>query len=406
MVFVFGVVLFALAIGISVALHECGHMWMAKAFGMKVRRYYIGFGPKIFSFRRGETEYGLKAIPAGGFCDIAGMTALDEIEPDEISRAMYKQAAWKRIMVMLAGVGMNIVLGIALIYTMAMVWGLPDLNATPKVTVDQTTCIPATQTADGKLAPCTGTGPAGVAGVRHGDVITSVDGTAVSDGSALAKQVKQAHDSVTLGIDRSGEHLTVTVPIEQVQRYTAPQNGKPAEPVNVGMIGISMSTVMPAWGQYNALSAVPATFGFTGDLAVKSWDGLMSFPQKIPPLFDSITGGQRSDDTPISVVGASRIGGEFAEQDAWSGFVLLLAQLNFFLALVNLLPLLPFDGGHIAVTVYEKARNAIRRSRGLSIGAPVDYTKLMPVTLTVVVLLGGIMLLTVTADIVNPIRLN
>ena len=99
MVFVFGVVAFAICIGISIALHECGHMWVAKATGMKVRRYYIGFGPKIFSWRRGETEYGLKAIPAGGFCDIAGMTAVDELAPDEVERAMYKQATWKRLAV-------------------------------------------------------------------------------------------------------------------------------------------------------------------------------------------------------------------------------------------------------------------------------------------------------------------
>ena len=100
MVFIIGVVLFALGIGLSVALHEAGHMFTAKWFGMKVRRYYIGFGPKIFSFRRGETEYGLKAIPAGGFCDIAGMTALDEVTPAEEPRAMWRYPAWKRVVVL------------------------------------------------------------------------------------------------------------------------------------------------------------------------------------------------------------------------------------------------------------------------------------------------------------------
>ncbi|MGZ4573988.1 MAG: site-2 protease family protein, partial [Mycobacteriaceae bacterium] len=103
MTFVLGVVLFALGIGASIALHEFGHLLIAKAFGMKVRRYFIGFCPKLLSFRRGETEYGFKAIPAGGFCDIAGMTALDDLEPDEVDRAMYKQSAWKRIAVMLGG---------------------------------------------------------------------------------------------------------------------------------------------------------------------------------------------------------------------------------------------------------------------------------------------------------------
>ncbi|MBJ7352733.1 MAG: site-2 protease family protein, partial [Rhodococcus sp.] len=126
MVFALGVVLFAVGIGVSIALHEAGHMWTAKALGMKVRRYYIGFGPKIFSFRRGETEYGLKAIPAGGFCDIAGMTAIDELAPDEVERAMYRQKTWKRIVVMVGGIAMNFVLGIVLVYVLVLGWGTPD----------------------------------------------------------------------------------------------------------------------------------------------------------------------------------------------------------------------------------------------------------------------------------------
>ncbi|MDJ0107432.1 site-2 protease family protein, partial [Rhodococcus erythropolis] len=123
MVFALGVVLFALGIGVSIALHEAGHMWTAKALGMKVRRYYIGFGPKIFSFRRGETEYGLKALPLGGFCDIAGMTALDEMTPEEEPHAMYKKAAWKRVVVMSGGIAMNFILGFLLIYALLLGWG-------------------------------------------------------------------------------------------------------------------------------------------------------------------------------------------------------------------------------------------------------------------------------------------
>src|SRR6478752_8557279 len=120
MVFAVGVVLFALGIALSIALHEAGHMWVAQRLGMKVRRYYIGFGPKIFSFRRGETEYGLKALPLGGFCDIAGMTALDEMTPEEEPHAMYKKAAWKRVVVMSGGIAMNFILGFALLYGLAL----------------------------------------------------------------------------------------------------------------------------------------------------------------------------------------------------------------------------------------------------------------------------------------------
>ncbi|WP_280208476.1 site-2 protease family protein, partial [Nocardia cyriacigeorgica] len=126
MVFAFGFALFALGITISIALHECGHMWAAQATGMKVRRYFIGFGPRIFSFRRGETEYGLKALPLGGFCDIAGMTALDELEPEELDRAMYRQATWKRLVVMFGGIAMNFLLGFLLVVVLAVGWGLPN----------------------------------------------------------------------------------------------------------------------------------------------------------------------------------------------------------------------------------------------------------------------------------------
>ncbi|MGH3967737.1 MAG: site-2 protease family protein, partial [Mycobacterium sp.] len=115
MMFVIGIAMFALAILISVALHECGHMWVARATGMKVRRYFVGFGPTLWSTRRGETQYGLKAIPLGGFCDIAGMTPVEDLEPDEGERAMYKQKTWKRVAVLFAGPGMNFVICLVLL---------------------------------------------------------------------------------------------------------------------------------------------------------------------------------------------------------------------------------------------------------------------------------------------------
>src|SRR6476620_5282937 len=158
MVFVLGVVLFAVGITASVALHECGHMWAAQATGMKVRRYFVGFGPKIFSVQRGETEYGLKAIPLGGFCDIVGMTALDEIEPHEIDRAMYRQATWQRMFVMIAGIGMNFLIGFLLIVLLAVGWGLPNLNVPPETALGNMSCV-AQQNPDGTLAECSGSGP-------------------------------------------------------------------------------------------------------------------------------------------------------------------------------------------------------------------------------------------------------
>lgn len=190
MPFWLGVLLFAVGIAASVALHECGHMWAAQATGMKVRRYFVGFGPKIFSVHRGETEYGLKALPLGGFCDIAGMTALDELAPDEIDRAMYRQKTWKRLLVMFAGIAMNFVLGFLLIVVLAIGWGLPDLDPTTTAKVGSLSCAAPTQAEDGTLAECTGDGPGQKAGLQPGDVILAVDGVATESSADVVKQTQ------------------------------------------------------------------------------------------------------------------------------------------------------------------------------------------------------------------------
>ncbi|MDZ4232986.1 MAG: M50 family metallopeptidase, partial [Dietzia sp.] len=157
--------------------------------------------------------------------------------------------------------------------------------------------------------------------------------------------------------------------------------------------------------QYNPLSAVPGTIAFTGDLAVELGKALAKIPTKVGALVDSIGGGERDPETPISVVGASIIGGDTVDAGLWVAFWFFLAQLNFVLGAINLVPLLPFDGGHIAIAMYEKLRNMVRSARGRVAAAPVNYLKLMPATYVVLVLVAGYMLLTVTADLVNPIRL-
>ncbi|MDV6229233.1 MULTISPECIES: M50 family metallopeptidase [Rhodococcus] len=402
MLFALGVVLFAVGIGVSIALHEAGHMWTAKALGMKVRRYYIGFGPKIFSFRRGETEYGLKAIPAGGFCDIAGMTAIDELAPDEVERAMYRQKTWKRIVVMVGGIAMNFVLGIVLIYALVLGWGTPD-RVTPTTTVQGVGCVGTTQTPDGEIADCSGDGPAAAAGLREGDIITAVDGTPTEVWSDAVLAIQASTGSVELTVDRNGASQTITVPVTQVQRYVVDPDTGAKESTTVGAVGVTGGP--PPNITYNPIEAVPETFAFTGDIFVQTGKALVQLPTKVQALWESIFGGERGLDTPMSVVGASVIGGQAAETENWATFIGLLASLNFFLGAFNLVPLLPLDGGHIAVTIYERIRNIFRNRRGLPDGAPVDYMKLMPVTYVVIVVFIGFSLLTLTADIVNPIQL-
>lgn len=404
MMFALGIVLFALAILVSVALHECGHMWVARATGMKVRRYFVGFGPTLWSTwrpnRLGETEYGIKAIPLGGFCDIAGMTSVEELSPEDRRYAMYKQKTWKRVAVLFAGPGMNFIIGLVLIYAIAVIWGLPNLHPPTTAIVGQTACV-APEVTRGELGECTGTGPAAQAGIQAGDTIVKVGDTPVANFDEMVTAVRDLKAPTTFVVERDGQSFSTVVDVTQTQRITGTDGAE--QTIEVGAIGVSAAQFGPT--HYNPLSAVPATFAFTGDLAVELGKSLAQIPTKVGALVDAIGGGERDPETPISVVGASIIGGDTVDAGLWVAFWFFLAQLNFVLGAVNLVPLLPFDGGHIAIAVYEKIRNMLRTARGKVAAAPVNYLKLMPATYVVLVVVVGYMLLTVTADLVNPIRL-
>ncbi|MGH4026666.1 MAG: M50 family metallopeptidase [Pseudonocardiaceae bacterium] len=396
MTFVLGVVLFALGIGISIALHEAGHMYSAKIFGMKVRRYFIGFGPTLFSFRRGETEYGLKAIPGGGFCDIAGMTALEELpDPRDRRRAFFRYPTWKRVVVLSAGSMTHFVLGVVLIYVMAVTTGLPNPNPRPAVVGGVSPCI--STNADGSCVPGS-PAPARDAGLQPGDRVLAVAGTPVQNFSDLVVATQGRSGPTEFQLERNGQQRSVLVDVARVPASAL--GGQGDQPV--GAIGIQSQKV-PVTLQYGPVDAVGETFSFTGTMFVNTWDGLKQFPEKIPLLLNRIAGEDRTD-TPISVVGASVLGGDAVDLGALWFFLYLLAALNLFVGVFNLLPLLPLDGGHIAVNIYERARNGVLRARGRPDGPPVDYTRLLPLTYAVMVVFIGVSALTITADIVNPIR--
>jgi membrane-associated protease RseP (regulator of RpoE activity) len=401
--YIIGVVLFALGICISVALHEAGHMLTAKAFGMKVRRYFVGFGPTVFSFRRGETEYGLKWIPLGGFCDIAGMTALDEVTPEEAPRAMWRFKTWKRTVVMSAGSITHFLLGFVVLYLMAVTIGLPNINPVSDPVIVSTSCARAatnTQQLNDTSCPAGAPTPAKTAGLITGDKILSVAGKQTPQWSDVLAVVQASGGPTPITVQRGNQTLNLTVDIPRVQRLTSDGTVR-----QVGMMGAS-TQLPPQYLHYNGLTGVGATFSFTGDMFAQTAQRLVQFPERIPAVVSAIFGGERDPNTPVSVVGASRIGGEAVQQGLWQLFFLLLASLNFFIGVFNLLPLLPMDGGHIAIVWYERVRDWIRGLRGKAAGGPVDYTKLSAVTMVIVVIGGGITLLTVTADIVNPIRLQ
>jgi membrane-associated protease RseP (regulator of RpoE activity) len=361
--YIVGIVLFALGVCLSLALHEAGHMVAARAFGMRVRRFFIGYGPKLFSFRsRKGIEYGVKAIPLGGFCDIAGMTTLDDQPGD---RPMYAFKAWKRNTVMAVGPLTHFVLGFVILYVMAMTMGLPN-----------TTGKPVLDTVAG--------GTAETAGIRAGDTILSVAGKQTPTWTEVVTTVRQQRGPTPIEVQRGDEHLTYTVDIPK------------------GAIGARVTTNF----QYGPVDAIAGAGAFTGQLFAQTWQKLIEFPQRVPALVHAIFGGERDPNTPISVVGASRLGGEAVEAGLWSLFLLMLVGLNFFLGVFNLLPLLPLDGGHILVNSYERARDWVRRLRRKPALGPVNYERLAAVTLVLVFLGGALVALTITADLINPVRLT
>ncbi len=401
--YIIGVVLFALCIGASLALHEAGHLLSAKAFGMKVRRYYVGFGPRLFSFRRGETEYGLKAIPVGGFCEIAGMTALDEVDPADEPRAMWRQKTWKRTVVMATGPFTHFLLGFVVLYVMAVTFGLPNLAEKPVISQVSSCVRDAKTTAELTDPNCRPgeTGPAQAAGMRPGDEVVAVGGVATPTWTAMVDRVRHSSGPTEFKVLRGEETLRLTVDVPKVDRPITSAEGK----ADVTAVGVAGVTATPSF-EYSGLTAVGGTMSFAGDMFGQTFQKLIEFPQRIPAVVHAIFGGERDPNTPVSVVGASRIGGEAVEAGLWQLFLLLLAGLNFFMGVFNLLPLLPLDGGHIAVTWYEHIRNWLRGRHGKTAAAPVDYTRLSGVTVVLIMLGGAVMLLTVAADIVNPIRIS
>ncbi len=393
--YLIGVLLFALGIAVTIALHEAGHMLTARAFGMRVRRFFIGFGPKVWSVKRGHTEYGVAAVPFGGFCEIAGMTALDEVTEEEAPHAMRAKPAWQRILVLSGGVIVNFALGLSIIYGVAVASGIPDPDKTP--VVGETVCS-ADQNPDGTLAECMGVGPAAEAGVKPGDRILSLDGERLTDFLDLRDEVMaRPGETVVLGVERDGVVLDVPVTLETVTRYT-----ESGEAIEAGSVGLQSASPVRTFGP---LEAVPATFAYTGDMLQATVRGVVELPLKIPSVAAAIFGAERDPEGPMSVVGASRVGGELVEAKLWPAFFMMLASLNFFLGLFNLVPLPPLDGGHIAVVIYEKIRDFFRRLRGLAPGGPVNYERLMPVTMTMVFILVTVGGLVLVADVVNPIRL-
>lgn len=426
MAYVIGLVLFALGILISVSLHEAGHMGTAKMFGMRVTRFFVGFGPTMFSFKRGETEYGVKWIPLGGFVKIAGMTPQEEEEdqtpPEEQHRVFWRKPVWQRTIVLVAGSAVHFILGFLILWIMVAFVAAPnpayadEINTSTEVTISE--CL-ITDASRGECSDEDPQSPASSGGLENGDKLVKVADEQVAgeecrvpgtseqlDPSAWSCVINAIRalppdEPAKFTIERDGQTLTKTITPMTVEIKGT--DGKSVEVVQVGIT--QQDPTVPGTVTYGAVDGVGAAVTMTGDMAVKMGEAMTRIPEKIPALWNSIFGAERDMDTPVSVVGASRLGGEMVENDLWEMFFYLLITLNFFIGIFNLLPLLPMDGGHIAIAWYEKVRSWIAAKRNKPDPGRVDYMKLMPLTYTVLAIMIGFTLLTVTADIVNPITL-
>jgi membrane-associated protease RseP (regulator of RpoE activity) len=417
---VFWIVVFALGILVSVALHEAGHAGTARAFGMKVTRFFIGFGPTLFSFRRKETEYGVKAIPAGAFVKIVGMTPQDDdVAPEDEPRAMWRYPVWKRTIVMAAGSAAHFALGLLILWGMYSFVALPDydkLDTEQAAIREVSDCVPATQFEPGTTKPsqCAedkdGASPAKQAGLRAGDVIVALDGRPVSSWDATTDRIRAAGGQrMKITFQRDGVDRTVEVSLPRVERLredlpadTTADDIGPEDMRQVGVLGIA--PVIPQT-THGPIAAFSMTWDQTVAMFKGTFQSMKKVPEKVPKLWAALTGEERDPETPISVVGASRIGGELGARGEYPALLLLLAALNFFIGVFNLLPLLPLDGGHIAIAWFERVRSWLYGRIGRPDPGRVDYYKLMPVTYVVILIFGGFFLLTVAADIINPITL-
>lgn len=415
MAYVVGVVVFALGLLFSVCLHEAGHMAVAKALGMRVSRYFVGFGPTVFSFRRGETEYGLKAIPAGGFVSIDGMSphVLDIPEQHE-DQAFWRASPWKRTAVMLAGSATHFVLAIVLLWLALSAFGLqrsvPAAGAPARLAAISDCVVVDYQTApNGGLRGCRDgdpVAPAKAAGLQAGDTITAVGATPTPTLAAFQDAMRRAGGAVPITYTRDGSTRTTTVSPVVAQRPpvgatdAATLVGTPT----IGVVG-DLPTTLVRQGPVEGLGSA---FETTGSMLKATFTSLASIPSKVPALVDAIAGGERDPESPVSVVGASRAGGEILDNEGAQGlafFIALLAGTNIFLGVFNLVPLPPLDGGHIAVMWFERIRRRIALSRGRPDPGFVRPERIAPVVMVFIAVVGTFALLAVVADVINPVKL-
>ncbi|MFI2779064.1 M50 family metallopeptidase [Streptomyces sp. ALB3] len=427
---ILGIAIFAVGLLFSIAWHELGHLSTAKLFGIRVPQYMVGFGPTLWSRKKGDTEYGIKAIPAGGYIRMIGMfppgpdgriearstspwrgmiedarsAAFEELEPGDETRLFYTRKPWKRVIVMFAGPFMNLVLAVAIFMGVAMTFGF-QTQTTEVAGVQQ--CV-IDQSEDRDVCKASDpVSPAKAAGLKEGDRIVAFNGQGIDDWATLSDRIRQTTGPATITVQRDGREQTLNAVLEKnaVAKKDADGEVVPGEFVEAGYLGFAARTEI-----------LPLSFGDSvvrmGDMIENGVDSIIALPSKIPDLWNAaFSDGERADDSPVGVVGAARIGGEVMNldvpaQNQMAMMLFLLAGFNLSLFLFNMLPLLPLDGGHIAGALWESLRRNVAKVFRRPDPGPFDVAKLMPVAYVVAGIFICFTLLVLVADIVNPVKIT
>ena len=378
---IIGVLAFVVALLFSVMIHEFGHYLTARHYGMKVSEFFLGFGKRLWSTRRGETEFGIKAIPAGGYCRIEGMAPSDEMPIGEEDRAFFKASSGKKLIVLGAGSFLHFVLGYLLLFTLFAGVGTNQV-------------LPVIGEVVSKSA-------AADAGVKAGDEIISINGVLVTNWYKDVEAIRNSGGkALTLGIKRAGQQITINATprltdVNGTQRYVLGI---------INTIGVKRSGL---------IQSTSYAFTTTKNFVVQSVNSLLALPSKIPALWGQTVRGEKRDANGlVGVVGVARVSGQAVGDSQLSiservaTFILIVASLNIFVGVFNVLPILPLDGGHMAVAIADEIRAFLARLRGRPRPAAIDVTVLTPITMVVFVILASLTLLLLVADVINPVNLN
>lgn len=437
LLYVLGVLILLIGLAVSIGLHEIGHLLPAKLFGVKVTQYMIGFGKTLWSKRKGETEYGVKLIPLGGYVAMTGMfppakpgeqardastgfldsmaqdareASAETIDAGEDRRTFYRLPVWKKIIIMLGGPFMNLVLAFVFFGIVLMGFGTAQYSTTLGYVSQCILPASSEQTECGAGDPLA---PAAEAGLQPGDRILAVDGTEITSWTQIRDLVSASPGkALAVSVSRDGREREVAMTPAATERWVVNDSGQQVlgadgEPLTetVGMIGVTPTTEVVK----QPITAVPA---FVGNNVVQVAQVIIGLPQRMVDIWQAAFGSEERDPNgPIGVVGVGRLAGEIVSLDeapvaARAQMVIgLLGSLNIALFVFNLVPLMPLDGGHVAGAIYEGIKRRLFKWFGKGDPGPVDTAKMVPVTFAVVVILGAMSVLLVYADIVKPVSL-